>query len=58
MYVNPRYRQQYHFMAEAGWINDPNGFCHEMILTIFFINTIHTAPNGAQCTGDMRPAKT
>ncbi|MEM5125612.1 glycoside hydrolase family 32 protein, partial [Enterococcus faecium] len=24
--VNPQYRQNYHFSAPIGWINDPNGF--------------------------------
>ncbi|HFQ0219339.1 TPA: glycoside hydrolase family 32 protein, partial [Enterococcus faecium] len=26
--VNPQYRQNYHFSAPIGWINDPNGFIY------------------------------
>lgn len=26
--LGSRYRQKYHFMAEAGWINDPNGLIY------------------------------
>ena len=26
--INRQYRQQYHFMGEVGWINDPNGFIY------------------------------
>ena len=34
-------RQQFHFMAESGWINDPNGL-------------IYLSLPGEKCTGAMR----
>ena len=43
-------RQKYHFMAETGWINDPN-ISKESI--IFSISIIHIRVFGKICTGDM-----
>ena len=31
-----KFRQDYHFMAETGWINDPNGY--NSFLSVFLIN--------------------
>ena len=50
-----KYRQGYHFMAPASWINDPNGFIQVSI--IYFINIIHMIQNGDQCIGDMQKVR-
>ena len=44
-------RQKYHFMAEQGWINDPNGLIYFKGKYHFFISIIHMMPIGERCTG-------
>ena len=46
-----KFRQDYHFMAETGWIN----ILKESIT--FSINIIHIPDFGTVCTGDMLSVK-
>lgn len=46
-------RQKYHFMAETGWINDPNGLIYFKGKYHFSISIIHIRVFGKICTGDM-----
>ncbi len=45
-----KFRQDYHFMAETGWINDPNGLIYFKGKYHFSINIIHIRILGP-CTG-------
>ena len=51
---NGKMRQHYHFMAQTGWINDPNGLIYYKGKYHFSFSTIHTMAFGIVCTGDMR----
>ena len=46
-----KFRQDYHFMAETGWINDPNGLIYLKESITFSINIIHIPDFGTVCTG-------
>ena len=46
-----KFRQNYHFMAETGWINDPNGLIYFKGSITFSINIIHIPDFGTVCTG-------
>lgn len=52
-----KFRQDYHFMAETGWINDPNGLIYFKGKYHFSINIIHIPDFGTVCTGDMLSVK-
>ena len=47
-------RQRYHFMAEEGWINDPNGLIFYKGKYHFFISITPMTHFGEQCTGAMQ----
>ncbi len=49
-------RQQYHFMPQSGWLNDPNGLIFFKGKYHFFSKAIHMAAFGTVCTGDMQSA--
>lgn len=51
------YKPRYHFSAQVGWINDPNGLVYYDGYFHIFTNTIRTDWNGALCTGGTRAAK-
>lgn len=52
-----KYRQGYHFMAPASWINDPMDLFSIKVSIIYFINIIHMIQNGDQCIGDMQKVR-
>ena len=49
-------RQRYHFMPQAGWMNDPNGLLYYKGKYHFFFSTIHIAVSGIACIGATRSA--
>lgn len=50
-------RQEYHFMPQAGWMNDPNGLICFRGKYHFSISVILMVHFGTVCTGDMRSVK-
>lgn len=52
-----KYRQGYHFMAPASWINDQMDLSNTKVNIICFINIIPMIQNGHQCIGDMQKVK-
>lgn len=51
---NGEMRQHYHFMAQTGWINDPNGLIYFKGKYHFFSSIIRTVRSGTACIGDMQ----
>ena len=49
-------RQRYHFMAQTGWLNDPNGLIYFRGNTISFFSIIRIMDFGTVCIGDTRSA--
>lgn len=52
--VNPQYRQNYHFSAPIGWINDPNGFIYYKGHYHLFYQYYPYDSRWGLCIGDMR----
>lgn len=49
---NGKMRQHYHFMAQTGWINDPNGLIYYKGKYHFSSSITRIMVFGIVCTGD------